>query len=96
MKPIWELISGEFAGWRSENDMFYDPEGFNVGYFKDGRVYLLKGTCLGQLYEESYIGRKSNVIYKPGRSYYPVAAKATKPLMNRDGHTIQGWEDPRV
>jgi hypothetical protein len=92
MKPLW-AISGRFAGWNS-NGLLYDADGDHVGYFRDKLAVRYDGEVVGEMYDEKFIGYRTNVVYPVcgfSANYVGIAAA---PYADYAGYSIAGWEDP--
>lgn len=94
MKPLWKINSGKFAGWRSKDDNLYSAEGEHVGFFERGVAYSLRGSYLGEVEGDKWLGVKPG---KPLSRKAPKKQRSTiskKPLPDRDARARSGWEDP--
>ncbi len=95
MKPLWKVSSGDFAGWRSDNDTLCDANGNNVGYFQEGDIaYSLNGQYIGEIYRDDWIGKKSGVLRSGGGSRVGYVGVALAPYVGRVGMDIAGWDNP--
>ncbi|UCG88598.1 MAG: hypothetical protein JSW71_08680, partial [Gemmatimonadota bacterium] len=66
MRPLWKLRSGQFVGWRTEDDQLYGADGVHLGYFVDDMAYTNDGRAIGELYGHQRLGRREDVIYPTG------------------------------
>ena len=67
MIPLWRLRSGRFAGWKADDDQFYNAEGKHLGYLIGEIVYTNDGCAVGEVYGDQWIGRRSAVSRQPRR-----------------------------
>jgi hypothetical protein len=88
------MRSGEFAGFRL-NDALYDPQGENIGYFDDNMAYALSGECIGETYQDEWIGLRVFIMYPVARSHERYDSLDVETRPDRNGRPIEGWEDPR-
>ena len=87
------MYSGRFAGCRVK-DRMYDSQGQNIGYFDDGLLYALNGQCIGEVYQNKWIGKRVNVGYRYGKTKTAAAAITCKPHGDREHPLkIEAWED---
>ena len=93
MEPLWKIRSGDFAGWRRD-DILYNAEGRNVGFFEGDLAFALEGKYIGEIYRNDWIGKKTNIIHAIRGSRTGYAGIALTPYANRVGLAIGGWEDP--
>ncbi len=91
MRALW-AISGRFAGWRSD-DILYDRDGTNVGYFVDSVAYRLDGHYLGELYDDSTLGAGSGIHSRRGARAGSVSITVASDA-ERAGRSMAGWKDP--
>jgi hypothetical protein len=82
MKPLWEIRSGNFAGWRSDDDLLYNADGKNMGYFIGDVVYSSNGFYL------------ASVDYPVRDTHVPRAGITDAPQPGRTGMTLEDWDDP--
>ena len=94
MTPLWKMRSGKFAGFRL-NEGLYDPQGENIGYFDDHIAYALSGECMGETYQDEWIGLRVFIMYPVGHSHEGYDRLDVETLPDRSGRPIEGWEDPR-
>lgn len=94
MKPLWEVRSGNFAGWRSDHDLLYNKNGINVGYFMGDIAYSSNGFYLGEIYKDDWIGKRSKADYPPGDARVPRAGITDAPQAGREGLSLDEWENP--
>jgi hypothetical protein len=94
MKPLWAVRSGNFAGWRSEDDLLYNADGKNMGHFIGDIVYSSNGFYLGEIYKDDWIGRKTNVDYPVRDTHVPRAGITDTPQPGRTGLSLEDWDDP--
>ena len=92
MKPLWK-ISGKFAGW-NYNGQLYDESGNHVGYFNKDIAIGTDGMVVGEMYDEKFIGYKTNVSYSIYGVAAPYAPIAVGKYADYAGYSIAGWEDP--
>ena len=93
MQPLWKIRSGNFAGYSSD-DALYDANGNNVGYFRDDVAYSNDGHCLGEIYENDWIGKRTSIVYPIGSSRVGRVGIARAAQVGRIGLAIAGWVDP--
>jgi hypothetical protein len=93
MKPLWKLRSGEFAGYNI-NDILYNANGENVGYFDGNLAIGLDGHVVGEMYDDKFIGYRLGVAYSLHNSRARYANIAMAQYANYAGNGIGGWEDP--
>ncbi len=93
MKPLWKVSSGNFAGWRS-GDNLYDANGNNVGCFQDNVAHSLNGRYIGEIYRDDWIGKRSGVHHGSGGSRVRAAGIAVARYAGRVGMALAGWDDP--
>ena len=94
MKPLWKIRSGNFAGWRSDEELLYNADGMNLGYFVGDIVYSSNGFYLGEIYKDDWIGRKVNADYPARDAHVPHASITDVPQAGRPGLTPEDWDDP--
>jgi hypothetical protein len=93
MNPLWKVSSGDFAGWRS-GDNLYNANGDNVGYFRGGVAYSNNGQYIGEIYRDDWIGKRSGVLHGSGGSRVGTVGIAVAAYAGRVGMAIAGWDDP--
>lgn len=93
MKPLWKLRSGEFAGW-NQNNLLYNADGENVGYFVDTLAIGNDGQVVGEIYDDKFIGFRLGITYPLYGSQARYANIAVSRYANYAGHAVAGWEDP--
>jgi hypothetical protein len=94
MIPLWRLRSGRFAGWKADDDQFYNAEGKHIGYLIGEIAYTNDGCAVGEVYGDQWIGRSKTVIYPTGRQQAELSSKAAARLADRAGLPLAGWADP--
>jgi hypothetical protein len=96
MKPLWQVRSGLFAGWRDEQDQLYAADGAHVGYFVAGIAYSNDGRAIGELYGENRLSRREGMIYPTGTRQQPRDAKHVADAWDTTGLPVSGWTDPEL
>jgi hypothetical protein len=94
MKPLWAVRSGNFAGWRSDDDLLYNAKGMNLGYFVGNVAYSSNGFYLGEIYKDDWIGRKTDADYPVRDARVPSLAITDAPQVDRTGLLLDDWKDP--
>lgn len=93
MKPLWKLRSGKFAGWNS-NGQLYDADGNHIGYFDDRVAIDCNGRVVGEMYDDKFIGYRTNVMYSAHGAVAHSANIAVGRYADYPGYAIAGWDDP--
>jgi hypothetical protein len=94
MKPLWRIRSGRFAGWRTEDDQLYGADGTHLGYFVDGIAYSNDGRAIGELYGESRLGQREDVVYPTGTRRAAREQKRVAAMAETTGLPVAGLIDP--
>lgn len=92
-QPIWKIQSGEFAGWNID-DSVYDANGNNVGPVCNSLIYSCDGRCVGEFYNDTFVGKQTSKSYPKGASYAAYASIAIAHMSATAGISVSGWVDP--
>ncbi|NLO06109.1 MAG: hypothetical protein GX131_09820 [candidate division WS1 bacterium] len=94
-KPLWMITSGEFAGWRTGDDL-YDANGRHIGYFKGDVAYQLNGEYLGEIVNEEWLGRHANKTPPRLGTRESRGSVHSVPRARRSGRPSLMWKDPKL
>jgi hypothetical protein len=94
MVPLWRIVSGTFAGWRSENGLF-DTRGRYIGFFVGDVAYSPVGKYLGEIHGAEWIGRRVGTfaVARPPQGL-PASVPTDSPRGDRPGLGESGWDEP--
>jgi hypothetical protein len=93
VKPLWKLRSGKFAGW-NYNGQLYDAKGNHVGYFQGTVAVGCNGRVVGEMYDDKFIGYRTNISYPIYGAVGHYAGIAVAPYAGYAGYAVAGWADP--
>lgn len=96
MKPLWKIPSGEFAGWRDQQDKLFNANGKNIGYCMGTVAFTLTGDYLGGIHEQEWIGKRHEVMYPLSNAVLPSDNIELSPLEAREGISLVGWSEPNL
>jgi hypothetical protein len=91
--PLWNIRSGKFAGWNIDNSV-YDATGKNVGPVVNGLIYSCDGRCVGEMYDDRFVGKQTSKSYPSGAHYMAYASIAIMHMSDVAGMAVAGWIDP--
>ena len=93
-QPLWKILSGEFAGWQIEDNL-YDINGNNVGYFDGDIAYSLLGEYLGEMYNaDGWIGKREGLRRANKGAKNAGGGTSKGAYADRAGMAAAGWVDP--
>lgn len=94
MTPVFKW-SGEYFGFIHNENLFH-ADGACLGWIESGQVWASDGTYLGQVMEENYILRRTNMIAPLPKIPRSLPIRSIRPVqeISRSGRMpTAGWID---
>ncbi len=95
MDPIWKVNSGEFFGWR-QDDQFYDVQGHHRGYFVGNVAFSLSGDYIGEMVDDERMGRPVGRMRPSSGSRGSRGQIRSVPRADRTPRPSKALEDPEL
>jgi hypothetical protein len=92
-QPLWKIRTGKFAGWNIDNSV-YDVTGKNIGPVANGRVFSVDGGCVGEIYDNRFVGKRLSATYPRNVRTMAYASIGIIHMEDTTGLAIEGWVDP--
>lgn len=92
-QALWRIISGSWAGWNIDGSI-YNTNGESIGNVVNNVIFSLNGTCLGEIYNDKYVGFRDERTYPKMSGCAPWASFVPIKRNDIQGLQITGWHDP--